>query len=235
MTSSTVTNVAPWSMTGSIATIELAAGRGRLDVAHADRGLLIPDASGGHDALLGVDLAPLVEHWLRGSDVIAVFEPHDARRLRSTAMWRAHGRCADVESWEVIVSAQTALLETDVSVTVRADVAADALLWSPGGAAARWESLPPHTEPPAAARAILARRGSSSCLVAVHPADARRIDAVLAAGRGAITCRLFASALEKGVLLRSRVLAAVGPAADDQAWAARAMEAFDASPPPLTT
>ncbi len=235
MTPSSKTVPALWSMAGSIATVEPAAGRGQLDVAHADRGLLVPDASGGHDALLGVDLAPLVEHWLRGSDVIAVYEPHDARRLRSTAMWRAHGRCADVASWEVVVSAQTALLETDVAVAVRADVAADALLWSPGGAAARWESLAPHTSPPATARAILARRGSSSCLVAVHPADARRIDAVLAAGRGAITCRLFASALEKGVLLRSRVLAAIGPATGDQAWADRAVEAFDASPPPLTT
>ena len=46
---------------------------------------------------------------------------------------------------------------------------------------------------------------------------------------------LFASAIEKGVLLRGRVLAAVGPHDLDEGWASSLLAAFVASPPPLTT
>lgn len=212
-----------------------AAGGGRLDVAAAERGIELRDPAGGHDAVLGVELATLAEHWLRGTDVVAVYEPHDARRLRSTVMWRAHGRDAGVASWEVVVSAQTALLETDVTVAVRADVAADSVQWLPAGAASGWRPLDPHDRVPAECGALLVRRSGSSCLLAVHPADARRIAVDRAVGRCVITSRLFSAPLEKGVLLRSRVLAAVGPVADDEAWAERTLRAFAASPPPLTT
>jgi hypothetical protein len=71
--------------------------------------------------------------------------------------------------------------------------------------------------------------------VAVHPADARRIDIEPSAGRCGVTCRLFAAPLEKGVLLRSRVVAAIGPERNDEAWADRVLQAFAASPPLLTT
>jgi putative heme iron utilization protein len=53
--------------------------------------------------------------------------------------------------------------------------------------------------------------------------------------RTTISCWLFSSAVEKGVLLRSRVLAAIGPTANDTAWAAALAAAFAHSPPILTT
>jgi hypothetical protein len=70
-------------------------------------------------------------------------------------------------------------------------------------------------------------------LVAVHPADVRRILVASAAGRVRVTCWLFTAAIEKGVLLKSRVLAAVGPAADT-AWADALVVDLAASPPPLS-
>lgn len=222
-------------MSGSVATLEPAAGGGRLDLAAAARGIEFDGGPDGHDAILGVDLMPLADQWRRGDDVVAIYEPHDARRLRSTAMWRSHGRQAGVASWELVVSAQTALLETDVEVAVRCEIAADSLLWAAVGDASGWRPLSPHERLPSGAGAVLVRRRGSACLVAVHPADARRIDVDRTAGRCGITCRLFAAPLEKGVLLRSRVLAAIGPAAAAEAWAERAIRSFAASPPPLTT
>ena len=46
---------------------------------------------------------------------------------------------------------------------------------------------------------------------------------------------LLAAPLEKGVLLRSRVVAAIGPERNDEAWADRVLQTFAASPPPLAT
>ncbi|MBU6310170.1 MAG: hypothetical protein KJS77_10535 [Planctomycetes bacterium] len=235
MTSSPAAAPATWSMSGTIASLPLAGRQATLDVAAATHGLVIRTASGERDTLLGVDLDAVADHWLRGADVVATYEPDDPRRLRSTAMWRSHGSHAGVVSWEVVVSAQTSLLETEVAVAVRSDVAADSLLWSPVGDASQWRPITAAAALPERAAAILARRAESSCLIAVHPADARRIDIRHSAGRCGVTCRLFAAPLEKGVLLRSRVVAAIGPSAGDEAWADRTLRAFAASPPPLTT
>ena len=224
-----------WSISGSVASLPTVAGGGRLDVALPKNGLEFRSPASGCDTVLGVDLSSLSDHWLRGADVVAAYEPDDSRRLRSTVMWRAHGSREGVVSWEVVVSAQTSLLETNVAVAVLSDVAADTLLWSPGGESSRWRSMAAASALPEGAAAVLARREGSSCLVAVHPADARRIDIERSAGRCGVTCRLFAAPLEKGVLLRSRVVAAVGPAMGDEAWADQVLRAFAASPPPLTT
>jgi len=185
--------------------------------------------------VLGVNLSSLADHWPRGADLVATYEPDDPRRLRSTVMWRSHGRHEGIASWEVVVSAQTSLLETEVAVEVWSDIAADSLLCLSGSNAPCWRPIAPGEALPESAAAILARRAGSSCLIAVHPTDARRIDIETSAGRCGVTCRLFAAPLEKGVLLRSRVLAAVGPASDDTVWAQRLCDEFAASPPPLTT
>jgi hypothetical protein len=72
-------------------------------------------------------------------------------------------------------------------------------------------------------------------LLAVHPADARTIAVTRREGRVGVACWLFSATLEKGVLLRGRVLAAVGPATGDLAWSARLTGQFAASAAPLST
>jgi len=69
----------------------------------------------------------------------------------------------------------------------------------------------------------------------VHADDGLGISVRPAGERARVECRLFGDALEKGVLLRSRVLAAVGPAADDTAWADRLVRGYVALPPMLDT
>jgi hypothetical protein len=63
----------------------------------------------------------------------------------------------------------------------------------------------------------------------------RHIDIDRAGDLLRVRCWLFSTAIEKGQLFRSRVLAAVGPARDDEAWAGGLGSAFAAAPPPLTT
>ena len=82
---------------------------------------------------------------------------------------------------------------------------------------------------------MLARRGATAVMVAVHPQDPRRIAVAFARGRARVECDIFPTAIEKGVILRSRVLAAIGPAAGVGSWAPDLYAAFADSPPFLDT
>ena len=167
-------------------------------------------------------------------NVVAIYEPSDRRRLRSTVMWRAREPAANVSAWEVVVSAQTSLLEVDVALAVWSEFTADDLLWSDARPQPTWHALGGSGLPATATAVLARRRGSTSAVIAVHPADARRIEVVRQGNRSRVGCWLFSAALEKGVLLRSRVLAAIGPGVADEAWATRLLADFAASPPPLT-
>lgn len=188
------------------------------------------------DHLLGLDLGvacPAADRWLRAVDLTVVYEPADPRRLRATAMWRLHPATGAVAVWELIVSAQTAILQSDPGLAVVSDVAGDESLWA--ASAGRWAPTGGDAPPADTASVLVRRRGTSSVLIAVHPADVHHITVERHGDRIRIGCRLFSDAIEKGVLLRGRVLAALGPDVGDTAWADPLIAAFAASPPPLTT
>lgn len=221
---------------------------------------------------------PPTERWIRGRDLTAVYEPGDERLLRITATWRRQGEIespgdAPADSWrgslrhgtaiwQLILSAQTALLESSPSISV--------VTRCPWGTVARRLG-------PAGRDGVLLRLPTGlEVLVAVHPIDLgsserewpvhRRLTAeatgpdtqmtrdtqegpaaqpdatgpermrIEQTGESlAVVCRLFASPLEKGVLLRGRVLAAIGPAETKPSWAVAALAAFQQEPPPLNT
>jgi hypothetical protein len=227
-------SLAEWVRAGTVATVRAADTTARLDLTAPDAGLAIA-AEDRVDHLLGIDLhaaagAP-VDDWVRGGDLIAVYEPDDARRLRATAMWRV--RPAAVAAWELVISAQTALLHADAALAVVSEVAGTDVRWT--AADARW--MPPgESRPlPAEAVAVLVRRAATAALVAVHPQDPRRVVVTSDGGRVRIECGIFPAAIEKGVILRSRVLAAVGAARGAESWAGDICKAFAASPPFLDT
>jgi hypothetical protein len=202
----------------------------RLDLDAPARGLVLPTG----DAFLGIDLRTPCragDHWVRGDDLIAVYEP-------ATAMWRPFPvpAAADCAAWELTLSAQTALVQSDSALAVTADVGGGEMRWSRDDDGTTWAT---DGEPPAETTALLFRPRTEkpvrAILIAAHPADARRLLVRRTAeGRVEVACWLFSSAIEKGVLLRGRVLAASGPATDAEAWAATVVTAFAASPPPLT-
>jgi hypothetical protein len=222
-----------WSIVDRIAT---AAGGGRLDLDTPARGIVLPAG----DSLLGVDLrtpCQAGDHWVRGDDLIAIYEPADPRRLRATAMWRPlHVPAAgDCNAWELTLSAQTAIVHSDSALAVTAEVADGDLHWRRAASEATWAR---GAELPTDAACLLIRCRTATpapaVLLAAHPADARRLLVRRTAGRLGVACWLFSSAIEKGVLLRGRVLAAVGPGENAEAWATALLTAFAASPPPLT-
>lgn len=223
-----VAQAATWTLAGLVASD----GRGHLDLASPAGGL----TAAGDDRLLGLDLRAdpaatrLVDHWTRGDDLVAVYEPSDPRRLRATAMWRSlsFGR-----GWELIVSAQTSLVESDSTVAVTCELSPGSIAWGRStGARVTWQPLGA-SGCPAEATCLIVRRGDDAVLIAVHPADVRRMLVTNDSGRVRVTCWLFTAAIEKGVLLRSRVLAAQGPAAD-LAWAEALVTELAAEPPPLS-
>ena len=213
-----------------------------LDRPQAGIEVRLPGAAGVESLLgLSVDASwACVDAWSRGADLTAVYET-DAARLRATAMWRAAppwlaaGAAPGIWCREVVVSAQTSLLEAVPHIAVVADMAAGSVT-AATLRAGRFELAPladcsPHGF-------FVTGPGERSILFLVHPLDARHVEAQVGGDRVRITARLFPAPVEKGVLMRSRVVAAIGPAAGGMpagSWAATVAAAFAASPPVLTT
>lgn len=212
-----------------------------LDLDQPRSGITIADrAQGPADTLLGLDLRSdyrLADHWVRGTDVTAVYESVDGRRLRTTAMWRLHPSDGATRAWELVASAQTSLLQSDSVLAVVSEIEASDVLWGTcKNGVVNWRTAPS----PEATCVIAKRRGETgaaamSVLVAAHPGDSRRMTVRKDGERTLIECWLFSTMLEKGVLLRSRVLSAIGPSADSRDWAENIVADFAASPPVLTT
>jgi hypothetical protein len=189
--------------------------------------------------------------WTRGADLVAVYEPHDPRFLRATAMWRhSPGGSDGVLAWELVASAQTSLLESDAAIAAISMLPSrEALVLDDGSG--QWHPLDVSATARVSGTAVLARcDGDHSVLVTVHPADARRVIVGPAESSATkphrasgmkygewlrIECWLFPNAVEKGVLLRGRSLAAIGPTEGDVAWAEPLLGRFRRSPPVLTT
>lgn len=234
---------AAWSLTRQRASCTIGGLSSVIDLARPQGGLEVVLPGGtGPDRLLGIELDPsgvCVDAWCRGVDLTAVYETLDGGRMRATAMWRANPAWLDaaVDVWcrEAVVSAQTALLESLPEVGVSADVAGQRVV----PLAYRANHLEVAPPPDRAAHGFLVSCSADrAVLFLVHPLDARGVTALTEGGRVHIRARLFPAAVEKGVLLRSRVIAAIGPAHDTtapEAWVATLASAFAASPPMLTT
>ncbi len=239
--SSATTTTAAWLATGRRMTDAGSLIAAAIDLDQPRHGIsLAAQGMSSPSTLLGLDLRSecrLTDHWVRGDDVTAVYESADARHLRTTAMWRLHPSDGATRAWELIASAQTSLLQSDSVLAVVSEIDATDLLWGTcTDGAMQW-----HTDSSPDATCVLLGRsgatgsGDTSVLVAAHPGDARRLTARKDGMRVVVECWLFSTALEKGVLLRSRVMAAVGPATDATLWAGDLAAKFAASPPMLTT
>ena len=230
-----------WLATGHRMTDAGSACSAAVDLDQPRRGITLAGAGvSSASTLLGLDLRSdhrLTDHWVRGDDVTAVYESADARHLRTTAMWRLHPSDAATRAWELIASAQTSLLQSDAVLAVVSEIEATDILWGTcSDGAVRW-----HAAESSDATCVLVRRdgtdtsAGTNVLVAAHPGDARRMTVRRDGKRVIVECWLFSTELEKGVLLRSRVLAAVGPGVDATGWAGDLAVTFAASPPMLTT
>ena len=219
-----------WTLAGGRA--EDRAGGVVLDLSAPAAGLVTPTGN----RWLGFDVGvgrPPVDAWVRGDDVTAVWEPADDRGLRATGLWRCHGALDGVVAWELVASATTRLLHADATLAVTSDVAANDIL------SAAWQAGTPATfasgTPTDHGLVLLRLTKGRSLLLALHPSDQQTVTVALEHGRARVGCWLFPTGVEKGVLLRSRVIAALGPTVDDTVWATRLAGRFAASPPALST
>ena len=169
----------PWQATAQRITDAGSAVPARIDLDQPRSGIVITPAPGAAaDTLLGLDMRSeqrLVDHWLRGDDVTAVYESADARRLRTTAMWRLQAAGGATRAWELVVSAQTSLLHSDSMLAVVSAIDGTVTAWGTfRDGTVRWDAVPAAE----ATFVLLRRRGPTdsaglNVLVGVHPGDAQ--------------------------------------------------------------
>jgi hypothetical protein len=233
-----------WQLADSIATLESSDLHGRLDLKQPSGGLQlrsVEKASPFEVEIFGVsqhaaqhvDIAKL-DAYVRGRDLVALYDESLPDHLRTQIYWRAL-RASDLSAscepnriaaaFDLILSVNTSLLDSDPQVTVRSEIpASDSIVQL-------------KVDPAPEASAVLVRLGSGklSYVELVHPADACRSWIKTAdAARSQINHLLFQQRLEKGVILRARIRAALISSENDEQLAAQLYQHFAASEPPLT-
>jgi hypothetical protein len=183
-----------------------------------------------------------VEEYVRGGDLVATYADCPAPQLRSQIYWRAMSHRTDgaIAAIELMVSVQTSLLDSSPSLATRSTLSVDGAvrLSSADGA----ESIAGGM-----ASCCLYRLAETpfSYLEMVHPAQSRESASAVPSAAGArgdaaskhieLRHQLFPERLEKGVILRARVLGVFLDRQGDSEAAAHHYTAFLAAEPPLTT
>jgi hypothetical protein len=253
----------PWRLDQRRATLDLGPLKARIDLDQPALGLqqlTLAEGAVMPQQILGVELPPIehdgdrfVEAYLRGDDLIATYADVAQPSFRWQVYWRALlGRFPQaLAAIEAIVSVQTGLLDSWPQLTLRSSVTtAGAAVWRAGlaGAEPRFERFGPDC----AANGITAVEGwgcfgfklpgvAASYVEMVHPADFDSTSvetlAVSPCGWWSASLRhlLFRERLEKGVILRSRVLALILPEEPTSGTIADILSAFVDEELPLTT
>jgi hypothetical protein len=186
--------------------------------------------------------APL-ELLRRGGDLAVTYADRPQQAMRAQIYWRAasHERRGAIAAVELVVSVETSLLDSNPSIAASSHVPAEeslALVDPRSGTFARVADLTAHGTPTNQPAGYLLRvpGGKLSYAEIVHPGDAHASDCAIAQqGTHRLGHRLFAARLEKGVILRARVLGLVLDRSGDENAVIEHYAAFEASALPLTT
>jgi hypothetical protein len=192
---------------------------------------------------------PDVDFYVRGGDLIATYAHRPERAMLAQVYWRAESqtRPRAIAAVELLVSVQTSLLDSCPKLATRSDVAAREAFQLTDPARAAFESVAPQSNraapaiPSGGPSCYLFRLGNAKYSYAemVNPADAQQSRLGISSDETGLRARLahelFAERLEKGVILRARVLGVLLDRDGDQAATARHYAAFLSEPPPLTT
>jgi hypothetical protein len=200
---------------------------------------------------LGLELVSsgdAAEHYIRGGDLIASYVNRPAPEMRSEAYWRveSHARFGAIAAIELVASVQTSLLDGSPLLSTRSQLIACEAFQLVDAAQAAFARIVPPTgdEQPAEAGGnahcylfrLPGRRYSYAEMV--YPSDSHRSqwDGWLHGTDYRIRLRheLFPERLEKGVILRARVLGVLLDAKDDKAATVRHWESFLSEKLPLT-
>lgn len=235
-----------WQLEDSVAS--LAGTDWTVDVARPGNGLRGESLGGASAAVLAVgpsrpqaEPLELAEVYTRGSDLVASYAPTKNFPFRTELYWRAEqiqpasdgSNDGNAARLTLIASVETDLLDTWplLSVCSRLEAAAQPLAASETG------TLAPAEE--SNASSVLIAGDGVAWFEAVHPSDRSEamLDCEPDAGGSTSHWRLFSQFLEKGVIRRARVAAALLPSgemADSIEKAADCYRAFAVAEPPLT-
>jgi hypothetical protein len=241
------TMTAPWNLAGNTAHLRHRGLTALVDLAHPEQGLQSVQVDGcfwPEARLLGIELEPvgspaaLADVWIRGGDLVAVYEQTAERPYRVQAYWRAIDTPAgcDGRAVELQVSVQTSLLDADPTITTRSRLAGgEAAVLCGDGA---WCALPGSgTRDAGQAPCWLWVRADGGGVYAemVHPDDAQDDAWSLSPTESEVRHTLFQRELEKGVILRARVRGAFLRGEQPVAAALGWYQQLQSAPLPLTT
>jgi hypothetical protein len=202
--------------------------------------------------------AECIDAFTRGRDLVATYEEGPLRHVRAQVYWRSllaeefspTGAASVSSAFDLILSVNTSLLDEDPKSMVRTIVSPTSeamnlrtaedgrLLVQKVGA----EELASHQDNIIASTPtgcfVFRFPGSGlSYIEMVHPVDYQQTDLLTgdsAPPRTQLAHQLFAQRLEKGVILRARVRAALVKRENDETAAIDGFQHFSASEPPLT-
>jgi hypothetical protein len=249
-------NAESWKISEGQATLKSATLSASADVRQPARGLqhVVWNQTEIDGELLGLELpdpspqgTEPSDAYARIDDLVVTFSESPQWQLRTQFYWRY---CRKLESIapavELIASLQTNLLDAPADVSTRTHLSADETFYLASDQHSFRElarsSRPQLITSELSAGCILFRLTSANVSYAeiVHPSDFREttLEALpeLRVEDPATSCRhrLFGRRLEKGVILRARVLAVLLPQDDDLRIARHLYRLFAASEPVLT-
>jgi hypothetical protein len=187
---------------------------------------------------------PIAESYVRGSDLVACYQPVPDWPFSPQLYWRANSLYAVrgvLSSVSLLVSVQTHLLDTVPQIGVASTLPCDEflLVTSDAKARPRAERMDPSQSlhSPSGDCCVVARfREQPLSYVEIMPAgDFQAVGLSSGANGSTLEWRLFAEFLEKGVIRRARLHAAVVPRENDIELTAACCTAIDKLELPLTT
>lgn len=222
-----------WHLVGHQATLKHPSLRLAVDLAHPESGVQEicfasqdwPNLRASRLHLAG-SAAPsaeetgLAEAYVRGDDLVASYAEAVVRPYRVQVYWRFAEFASESPSlvgWETIVSVQTSRWDIDPRMELRTTC---------DGSCRMTSTLP---------GSFALRNGGQGYLEILHPAGSHRSECRPTADGGwEITHTLFGGFLEKGVLLRARLLSLFAPKVFEESVIVRIRDQFFASEPVLT-
>jgi len=235
---------AVWKLAGTEARLDFAGLLATVDLTQPELGLAGIHYQGHHlssTALLGVELQrrhtpPIAESYVRQRDLVVTYAQTPALRFRVQIYWRAASGPVGSPAIDLQVSVQTSLLDSLPRLTAITKFQSVDLLHQREDHAGGDQPTNYHYE------LFRPVEREVSYVEMIHPAD-EASGSIFVGGRGSsprpedgsVSHELFASDLEKGVILRARLRGVFLPRERDTELAAEAYRQFLAAPPPLTT
>jgi hypothetical protein len=234
-----------WQINDTVARVEQPIVAGQVDVLFPWHGFSLAASKLAGVAILkvltraagGPTPETIADCYQRGVDLVATYAQTPERNVRPQVYWRYVTSGDNVAGLELILSAQTSLLDSEPATSVESTLPPGEMLAVDVAGASRpyqqdqWQSgegAPPIT-------LFRPRDLSASYVEMIHPTDFAGVQFTTSGELPTVRWHLFPERLEKGVIRRGRVRGLFIPRAGDLARCEALYREFAASPLVLST